>query len=252
TPPGHSTTPFSAQISPATETNQQVNRSHSSRPAERGKSQVIIGAPFPLRDKLALLTKRTLVNTRLGLRPETDELRGPTSDPDGLLRATLKTSLRDPARRWRALNTEITARSLSPQATAPIASATRQPSPHPAVSHHSPRAAIEPPAGVAAAAGTERPPARSTSAREIDAKLPKPTADEPQLTRIHDAAGRTREHRTLPRHPGRELDIRHVLQLRVRPSRHPAIVPLTGHAGNVRTNRVPNAATTPPEAAHHK
>ncbi|WP_141134770.1 SUMF1/EgtB/PvdO family nonheme iron enzyme, partial [Haloechinothrix alba] len=40
TPPGHSTTPFSAQISPATETNQQVNRSHSSRPAERGKSQV--------------------------------------------------------------------------------------------------------------------------------------------------------------------------------------------------------------------
>ncbi|WP_217898646.1 hypothetical protein, partial [Haloechinothrix alba] len=39
TPPGHSTTPFSAQISPATETNQQVNRSHSSRPAERGKSQ---------------------------------------------------------------------------------------------------------------------------------------------------------------------------------------------------------------------
>ncbi|SNS00512.1 Transposase [Haloechinothrix alba] len=70
---------------------------------------VMIGAPSPLRDELALLTKRTLVNTCLGLRPETDELLSLTSDPDRLLLATVKTSLRDLARRWRALDTEITA-----------------------------------------------------------------------------------------------------------------------------------------------
>ncbi|MCZ7532589.1 MAG: IS110 family transposase [Acidimicrobiia bacterium] len=68
---------------------------------------ITIGAPSPLRDELIELTKRTLVNRCLGLRPETAQLIGLTSDPDRLLVAATKTTLRDLARRWKALDNEI-------------------------------------------------------------------------------------------------------------------------------------------------
>lgn len=68
---------------------------------------VMIGAPSPLRDELVVLTKRTLVNRCLGLRPETDDLISLAGDPDRMLLAGIKTSLRDLARRWKALDAEI-------------------------------------------------------------------------------------------------------------------------------------------------
>jgi transposase len=68
---------------------------------------VMIGAPSPLRDELVVLTKRTLVNRCLRLRPETDDLLSLSAHPDRLLMAAVKTSLRDLARRWKALDEEI-------------------------------------------------------------------------------------------------------------------------------------------------
>ncbi|WP_375003761.1 IS110 family transposase [Aeromicrobium sp. CTD01-1L150] len=68
---------------------------------------VMIGAPSPLRDELVDLTKRTLVNRCLRLRPETDDLLSLKSDTDRLLLAAVKTCLRDLARRWKALDEEI-------------------------------------------------------------------------------------------------------------------------------------------------
>jgi transposase len=70
---------------------------------------VMIGAPSPLRDELVVLTKRTLVNRCLRLRPETEDLLPLTGHPDRLLMAAVKTSLRDLARRWKALDAEIKA-----------------------------------------------------------------------------------------------------------------------------------------------
>lgn len=68
---------------------------------------VLIGAPSPLRDELVVLTKRTLVNRCLRLRPETEDLRILTNDPDKLLAAAVKISLRGLARRWKTLDLEI-------------------------------------------------------------------------------------------------------------------------------------------------
>jgi transposase len=68
---------------------------------------VMIGAPSPLRDELVDLTKRTLVNRCLRLRPETDDLATLHTDPERLLLAGVKTALRDLARRWKALDAEI-------------------------------------------------------------------------------------------------------------------------------------------------
>ena len=68
---------------------------------------VMIGAPSPLRDELVVLTKRTLVNRCLGLRPETDQLLALSADSDRLLIAGVKTALRDLARRWKTLDEEI-------------------------------------------------------------------------------------------------------------------------------------------------
>jgi transposase len=70
---------------------------------------VMIGAPSPLRDELVILTKRTLVNRCLRLRPETDNLLTLTDTSDRLLLAAVKISLRDLARRWKALDDEIKA-----------------------------------------------------------------------------------------------------------------------------------------------
>ena len=68
---------------------------------------VMIGAPSPLRDELVDLTKRTLVNRCLRLRPETDDLLRLGTDPERLLMAAVKTALRELARRWKTLDQEI-------------------------------------------------------------------------------------------------------------------------------------------------
>jgi transposase len=68
---------------------------------------VMIGAPSPLRDELVVLTKRTLVNRCLRLRPETDSFLSLASDPERMLTAGIKTALRDLARRWKTLDEEI-------------------------------------------------------------------------------------------------------------------------------------------------
>ena len=68
---------------------------------------VMIGAPSPLRDELVVLSKKTLVNRCLRLRPETDDLLGLAADPDRLLVAGVKTALRDLARRWKQLDDEV-------------------------------------------------------------------------------------------------------------------------------------------------
>lgn len=68
---------------------------------------IMIGAPSPLRDELVALTKRTLINRCLGLRPETTDFAQLRAHPERLLMASIKTSLRDLARRWKALDSEI-------------------------------------------------------------------------------------------------------------------------------------------------
>ncbi|MHB1010662.1 MAG: IS110 family transposase [Microbacterium sp. 14-71-5] len=73
---------------------------------------VMIGAPSPLRDELVDLTKRTLVNRCLRLRPETDDLHALVGDSARLLLAGTKTALRDLARRWKSLDEEVKALDL--------------------------------------------------------------------------------------------------------------------------------------------
>jgi transposase len=68
---------------------------------------VMIGAPSSLRDELVVLGKRTLVNRCLRLRPETNDLLSLAEDSQRLLIAGVKTSLRDLARRWKALDDEV-------------------------------------------------------------------------------------------------------------------------------------------------
>lgn len=70
---------------------------------------VIIGAPSPLRDELVVLSKRTLVNCCLRLRPGTEDLMSLADEPQRMLLAAVKTSLRDLARRWKTLDEEIKA-----------------------------------------------------------------------------------------------------------------------------------------------
>jgi transposase len=68
---------------------------------------VMIGAPSPLRDELVVLAKKSLVNRCLRLRPETEDLLSLAADPERMLLAGVKTSLRDLARRWKQLDEEI-------------------------------------------------------------------------------------------------------------------------------------------------
>ena len=68
---------------------------------------VMIGAPSPLRDELVVLTKRTLVNRCLRLRPETEQFLSLADDPERMLAAGIKTALRGLARRWKMLDEEI-------------------------------------------------------------------------------------------------------------------------------------------------
>ncbi|WP_448061635.1 IS110 family transposase [Cellulomonas hominis] len=68
---------------------------------------VMIGAPSPLRDELVVLSKKTLVNRCLRLRPESEDLLALATDPHHLLLAGIKTALRDLARRWKQLDDEV-------------------------------------------------------------------------------------------------------------------------------------------------
>ncbi|WP_370542194.1 IS110 family transposase [Amycolatopsis sp. FDAARGOS 1241] len=68
---------------------------------------VMIGAPSPLRDELVALSKRTLVNRCLQLRPETDDFLALRGEAGRLLMAGVKTSLRELAHRWKMLDEEI-------------------------------------------------------------------------------------------------------------------------------------------------
>jgi transposase len=68
---------------------------------------IMIGAPSPLRDELVTLTKRTLINRCLALRPEATNFAQLRAHPERLLMASIKTALRDLARRWEALDVEI-------------------------------------------------------------------------------------------------------------------------------------------------
>jgi transposase len=69
----------------------------------------MIGAPSPVRDELVELTKRTFVNRCLALEPETEDLLELIDDPDRLVLAGVKLTLRDLARRWKALDAEVKA-----------------------------------------------------------------------------------------------------------------------------------------------
>jgi transposase len=68
---------------------------------------LVIGAPTPLRDELVKLSKRTLVNRCLRLRPETEDLTEIAGDSGRMLLAGVKRCLRDLARRWKALDEEV-------------------------------------------------------------------------------------------------------------------------------------------------
>jgi transposase len=70
---------------------------------------LLIGAPSPLRDELVKLSKRTLVNRCLRLRPEIEDLIELAGDSDRMLLAGVKRCLRDLARRWKALDEEVKA-----------------------------------------------------------------------------------------------------------------------------------------------
>jgi transposase len=68
---------------------------------------LVIGAPSPLRDELVKLSKRTLVNRCLRLRPEAEDLIEMVGDSERMLLAGVKRCLRDLARRWKALDEEV-------------------------------------------------------------------------------------------------------------------------------------------------
>lgn len=166
---------------------------------------VTISAPSPLRDELVALTKKTLVNRCLKLRPETDDLLALTHDPERLLMAGTKqrsvTWLADGSRstkrprpsahrspalfkqlRPNSSNcTESAPRSLpsfsSQQATTPAGSLTKQPSPSYAESLLSLPAADEGPADTDSVAAETAPrTAPSTSSPSSDYAITNPPA----------------------------------------------------------------------------
>lgn len=81
---------------------------------------VMIGGPSQLRDELVDLTKRTLVNRCLRLRPETEDLLSLAAEPERMHLAGTKLSLRDLAHRWKSLDEEI--KQLSSQIDALVTS----------------------------------------------------------------------------------------------------------------------------------
>jgi transposase len=71
-----------------------------------GLHGAVICAPEVLRDELIKLSKRTLVNRCLRLRPESENLLELVEEPDRLHLASTKLTLRDLARRWKFLDEE--------------------------------------------------------------------------------------------------------------------------------------------------
>jgi transposase len=69
----------------------------------------MISAPSEVRDQLVGLTKRTFVNACLDLQPETEDLLELIDEPDRLVVASVKLTLRDLARRWKSLDVEAKA-----------------------------------------------------------------------------------------------------------------------------------------------
>lgn len=69
----------------------------------------MIGAPSEVRDELVELTKITFVNACLALEPETENLLDLIEEPERLVLASVKLTLRDLARRWKALDAEAKA-----------------------------------------------------------------------------------------------------------------------------------------------
>jgi transposase len=67
----------------------------------------MIAAPSPVRDELVKLTKRTFVNRCLALEPETEDLLDLLDEPDRLVLASVQLTLRNMARRWKALDAEV-------------------------------------------------------------------------------------------------------------------------------------------------
>jgi len=67
----------------------------------------MVSGPSEVRDGLVDLTKRTLVNRCLELEPETEELLKLIDQPSRMVRASVKFTLRDLARRWKALDAEV-------------------------------------------------------------------------------------------------------------------------------------------------
>jgi transposase len=72
----------------------------------------MISGPSEVRDGLVDLTKRTLVNRCLALEPETDLLLELIDEPQRMVLASVKLTLRDLARRWKALDDEAKELSL--------------------------------------------------------------------------------------------------------------------------------------------
>jgi transposase len=67
----------------------------------------MISGPSEVRDGLVDLTKRTLVNRCLELEPETEVLLELIGEPERMVLASVKLTLRDLARRWKVLDAEI-------------------------------------------------------------------------------------------------------------------------------------------------
>ena len=67
----------------------------------------MVSGPSEVRDSLVDVTRRTLVNRCLDLVPETENILELVDDPDRMVLASLKLTLRDLARRWKVLDGEI-------------------------------------------------------------------------------------------------------------------------------------------------
>jgi hypothetical protein len=154
---------------------------------------IMIGAPSPLRDQLVVLTKRTLVNRCLRLRPEPTTCWCCPRTPSGSSwpgskppyatwpaagRVSMRKSRHSTGRLqpWSepphpsSSNSTASASnspgsSLSQPATTQTASTPRQPSPNSAVSHYSPQAADDPPCDTFIAYYNNSRPHRSLNRR---------------------------------------------------------------------------------------
>jgi len=69
----------------------------------------MIGAPSSVRDELVELTKRTFVNRCLEQEPETEDLLELIDEPERLVVASVKLTLRNLAQRWKTLDAEVKA-----------------------------------------------------------------------------------------------------------------------------------------------